>query len=407
MSYREKADDGVAALSVDAQHSVTSLRSDRPFVTTWIRPERPAGGRRVLYRTRTAIDRIAADYDLPLATGWRLRSGGEWRREVTAIGNGAVSFDPAVSASLPVPALAQFDGMQRIAVLDGAVTWRKGDRSAEAGTRVEDIAITVAASPGVARVERRLGGFAHRLSVMRDRPRDHWALRLSRSRERLDPRDLSPIVVTVDPQRLSRGNPLLRPQDVTTAEVEYGIDRSGLRATATIFLRRTDRLIGEFYDIAGDGVLLRTAANAGTRRSAGAEVTVGGPIGKAVKYGLAASFRRDGIDTDDGFGRTRAALTGYSLQASIDWDATKRDKLHIDADRRGPDLLPQGRRSGTSGVNVVWRHTLSPRLTASLTARGLVQDSRVRTVIRTAVTTTDTDWVTDTRAVLFGLAVTR
>lgn len=405
--YRDTARDDRPALSIDAQHSVTGLRSDRPFVTSWTVPDRPAEVRRVVYRTQTVIDRIAADRDMPIAPAWRLRVGGELRREASWIANGAVAFDPAAPSPLPVPTLARFDGVQRIAVFHGAATYRKGDWAAEAGSRIEDVRITMTTAPDVAVIRRTLGGFAYRLSVTRAGPRHHVALRLSRSRERLDPSSLSPVVVTIDPQRQSRGNPLLRPQDVTTAEIDYGIDRAAIQATATLFLRRTDRLIGDLYAFAADGLLLRASDNTGRRMSTGGEATVVGKIGKGVKVSVTATLQHDWIDAVDGLGRTRSALLGYGLQASVDWDATTRDALHIDADRRGPELLPQGRRSGTGSLNMIWRHTVSPRLTASLTARGLVQDSRVRTVIRNAVLRSDTDAVTDTRAVMFGVSVTR
>jgi hypothetical protein len=106
----------------------------------------------------------------------------------------------------------------------------------------------------------------------------------------------------------------------------------------------------------------------------------------------------------DDFGPYRSSVLSYSAQGSLDWEATLRDKVHLDANWQGPDLIPLGRRTGTSAVNLVWRHTVSAKLVASFTARGVLQDSRLRTTIRTPLAIGVNDRVTDTRAVFIGLA---
>ncbi|WP_230483068.1 TonB-dependent receptor domain-containing protein [Sphingomonas sp. Leaf21] len=396
--YREKAADGRGAWSIEAQHAETGLRWDRPFVTDYDMPPRDATGERVAFRTLSTMDRAAADYDLPLSASVRLRAGAEARREAVSTASGQVAFDPAQALPLPIPTLSRFDGIQHIGALHAALTYRQGDWTIEGGTRLEDVRVAV---PGT--VQRRVAGFAHRMSAMRDMGRGHLALRLSRSRERLDPSDLNPTLVTVDPQAQSRGNPLLRPQDIDSAEIEYGFDHSAFQATATLYWRRTERLIGDDYRIGADGILLRTVANNGARRSAGGEVVLSGPVGKAIRYSLTGNIRSDRITRDDPSATYRTALIGWSLQASLDWDATPRDALHVDADRQGPELLPMGVRTGTGGVNLVWRHKVGPRWTATLTARRLVQDARIHTTIVTPLAIDVTERTTDTRALLIGL----
>ncbi|WP_261268987.1 TonB-dependent siderophore receptor [Sphingomonas sp. LC-1] len=401
--YREKPSDTHGSLSIEAQHEETGLRADRPFTTVYDMPVRPAMGERVVFRMLSVIDRVAMDYDLPLSRSWKLRAGAEGKREADWVANGQVSFDPLQNAILPYPTLSRFEGVQHIAAVHAAITYREDDWAVEAGSRLEDVRVAVSTEQPSQPVRRRVAGFAHRLSVTRDMGRDHLALRLSRSRDRLDPSDLNPVLFTVDPQNQSRGNPLLRPQDIDTAEAEYGIDHSGFQATATLYLRRTDRLIGDDYRFGADNVLLRTVRNNGVRRSIGGEVVLSGPIGKTIRYSLSGNVRSDRIARDDDFGPYRASLLGWSVQASVDWDATRRDKLHLDANRQGPELLPLGERSGTGAVNLVWRHTVSPRWTASLTARGLVQDSHIRTTIRSPLAIGVNQRVTDTRALLLGL----
>jgi hypothetical protein len=237
--YREAVSAKRPALSIEAQHSKTGLRSDRRFVTTYQIPARLPEGQRVRYRDITRIDRIAADYDLPLGKRWKLRSGVEWKREKSQLANGLAQFDPEQPTALPVPALSQSDGVQRIGAIHAAATYREGNWAVEAGMRLEDVRMTSATRPQPSRVRRAMTGLVHRLSINRDFGRDHVALRLSRTRQRYDPRDLSQVVVTVDPQNLTSGNPLLRPQEVTATEVEYGFSHSGFEAAATLYVRET------------------------------------------------------------------------------------------------------------------------------------------------------------------------
>ncbi|MET3437167.1 TonB-dependent receptor [Sphingomonas sp. 1185] len=402
--YREKVAADRPSLSVEAQHSETGLRWDRPFTTIHDSPARPASGQIVLFRSRSTIDRVAIDHSLPLGKRWTLQSGAEWKREGERVANGAAAFDPAQAGALPMPSLATFDGVQTIAAIHAAAAYRDQDWAIEAGTRVEAIRITAATSPEATSVRRRVAGFAHRLSVTHDLGRDHLAFRVSRSRERIDSTELSPVVVTIDPQNLSIGNPLLRPQDVTGVEVEYGFAHAGFQATATLYSRRTDRLIGNSYVFQSDNVLLRVARNNGTWHSAGGEVVLSGPVGGTLRYSLTGNLRTDWTTSGDQAGTYRAALLSYSLQGSLDWQATHRDTLRVDADRQGPELIPLGTRTGTSAVDLVWRHKISSRWSTSLTARGLVQDSAIRTVIRTPLAIAVNDRITDTRAILFGLS---
>ena len=46
--------------------------------------------------------------------------------------------------------------------------------------------------------------------------------------------------------------------------------------------------------------------------------------------------------------------------------------------------MPQGEKSGTYAANLVWRHTISARLTLSLSGQSFLRRHYVRTVLNTA-----------------------
>lgn len=281
----------------------------------------------------------------------------------------------------PLPPLTRFDVRQASVAAYASLLYRSGPWTIQAGERFEDLRIDSLLLPGAVRGRRHLAGFNHSLSIERDIGAGQLILRLSRSRQKFDPRDLNPAVILVDAQNRYTGNPLLSPQEVTSAEAEYGFRRGPIEGAATVYYRRTDHTIADFTQILADNVLIASKRNGGRSQSAGAQLTVSGRTGKSLKYSLTGNvFRADLATLDGALGRP--PLLSFTVQASLDWSLTARDQLHADANLKGRSLVPQGVRSGTGTANVVWRHALPRNWSLSLTVQGAWLDDRVLTFIR-------------------------
>ena len=80
----------------------------------------------------------------------------------------------------------------------------------------------------------------------------------------------------------------------------------------------------------------------------------------------------------------RHSSVSYAGQISLDYTPRDSDSLHLDAIVNGDSITSQGTRSGTSAVNLSWKHTMTPRLSLTLSANDIGNGSGVRTVIHTA-----------------------
>ncbi|WP_165356321.1 TonB-dependent receptor [Sphingosinicella sp. BN140058] len=405
LSYSDRGTGGGPTLSLTGQHSRTSLRADRPFTTFYRIPPSPPTGERVFNHSRGGTDRLAIDHERPFGSSLRVGLGGEWKRERSRLENGRAAFDPSGQSPPAALPLSRFDARQRSAALYATLQFRTGAWTLQAGERFERLGIDVAVVGGDS-VERDLAGFNHSASVTREMGDDRLVLRLSRSRQRFDPRDLNPNLVIVDAQNRSIGNPALLPQIVTSGEVEYGLNRGSLDATATLYARRTGDLIVDETVFLPNNVALTTKGNGGRSQAVGGQLVVSDAVGKTLKYSVTGNVFCAELPAFDPSDEPRRSKLSYTLQATLDWDATTRDKIHLDANLQSGTLVAQGVRTGTGAVNLVWRHRLSPQWTISLTAQGLVRDIRVRTILHTPTAIGINDRSNGARALLVGIAWT-
>ncbi|PSJ40868.1 TonB-dependent receptor [Allosphingosinicella deserti] len=398
--FNRDAGPQTGSLKLVAQHSRSFLRSDRLFTTYHDLPFGAPTGERVLTRTETIIDRAAGDLERPIGASLRLAVGAEWKRERGRFDDGRSAFAPAAPA--PAPAPGRFAAVQRTIAAYANIQLRSGAWTLQAGERFEDLRIGTHLATGEVRGTRRFRGLNHSLSAVRDIGDDQAVVRLSRSSQRIDPRALNPALVAIDAQNLYAGNPLLAPQVVTSAEAEYGFKRGAREGTATLYYRRTDDTIADVILVRPDGVLITSKVNSGRAESFGGQLTFSGKIGARLKYSMTGNLFHASLSAPLEIGGGRQSRLSYTGQASLDWTPTTRDQLRIDGNIQGATLIPQGVRSGTSAVNFVWRHTLSPRWTLALTAQGLIEDARVHSVVRTLRALDINDRRNSRRAVLAG-----
>jgi hypothetical protein len=387
--YDDRGAPGGASLKLVGQHGGSSLDADRLFTTFRDFPPGPSSGERVFSGTWTRFDRVAIDHERSIGGRLRLGLGAEWKGERHRFDNGRGDFDPALPGGMAlqraVPGLNRFEAAQRSTAAYASLQLKSGAWTLQAGERYEALRVETRLAPGLSdesRNVRNLGGFDHSLSILRDIGDDQAILRLSRSRQRFDLRDLNPSIVYVDAQNIYSGNPRLAPQGTLRAEAEYAFGGHGRDGSAILYYRRTDRTIADYSRLLPENVIFTSKRNGGRSQSVGAQSSLSGATGKAVKYSFTGNMFWSQLSVSGEVGNQVRSLFSYTLQASIDWAVTPRDQLHVDANLQGPSLVPQGRRSGTGAANFVWRRSLRA-WSLSLAVQGLVQKWRVHSVLST------------------------
>lgn len=403
--YERRGTPSGASLKVVAQHGSSGLRSDRIFTTTYEFPERAPTRERFFNQNLSRTDRVAADYERALGADLRLSLGSEWKREFNRFRNGrSLSEDPMPGRASDPAGLTLFEAEQNITAFYVGLDARAALWVLQAGARFEDIGIASTSSYDDFRSRRHISALNRSAAISRTFHDDRLVARYSRSLQRFDPRYLNPAITYVDTQNRYAGNPYLAPQSVTSLELEYDFHRRETEGAATLYYRSTDHTIADHIAFLDDNVVIATKQNGGRSHSFGIEASTSGRLTRKLRYGLTGNFFYAELSTLIPGGGDRHARISYTLQGSLDWTATARDQVHLDGNLQGPSLVPQGVRSGTGTVHLVWRHTLTPRLTISLTGRGIVNDSRIRTVIHTPNAVGVNDRRSGGRALFLGLS---
>jgi outer membrane receptor for ferrienterochelin and colicin len=381
--YQQRGSQTRDSLKIVAQSGRSSIEFDRPFVITYIVPMNVPSGERIYNRYVSSEQRLAIDYEKPLGKRVRLSLGSELKRIDIRQDNGRASIDPATAEgrSLP-PVLYRFEARQKSAAAYATLQARLGHWTLQAGERGQIVTIDPQLLPDTPLPRRRIRSGSHSLSVIRDLGAGQVSAKLNRTLQLFDPRDLNPLVTYVDPVSRSVGNPTLLPQKVLSAEAGYSLGRGAWDVSASVYYKRVDDILVDYNAFLADNVQVGAKQNSGSASSYGVEASLSDALNGKLKYSLTGNLFQSTLPVLDGNRlRQTGRLYSYIVQASLDWKPNRKDQIHLDGRLQGPTLVPQGVRSGTGTLNLVWRHTLSPRLTLSLTGQNVVQRTYVTTRI--------------------------
>jgi outer membrane receptor for ferrienterochelin and colicin len=235
---------------------------------------------------------------------------------------------------------------------------------------------------GVRPADRRISALNPSFSIARDVGSDQVVLRLNRTQQLFDLRDLDPLVAYVDPDTRSIGNPGLHPQQITSVEAAYDFGKGARSGALTLYYRHARDTLADYSLFLDDNVEVSTKRNFGNAQSYGAEATLSDRLAKTLKFSVTANLFRTLLPQIDADGTgERRSIYSYTGQISWDWTPDATDEFHFDANAQGPTLVPQGEKSGTYVANLVWRHKMSARLTLSLSGQSLLRRHYVRTVL--------------------------
>ena len=383
--YQDRGTADRGSLKIVAQAQRDSVRSDRPFLLVPAVPAGPDSAQRFYNGTFTQTQRLTADYAYPLRKGIRVSLGAEIKRDALRFDNGEIAIDPdAINGQGPPPIATVYRVTNLTAAIYATVEAQWRQWTVQAGARGQTAKLDFDGTATMRPAGRTIQALNRSLSIARDVGPDQLMLKVSRSQQLFDLRDLDPLVATVDPDTSSIGNPGLRPQEITSVEGGYSFGKGDRSGAVTLYYRHAHDTLADYDIFLADNVEVSAKRNFGNAQSYGMEASLADQIAKTIKVSLTANgfcTRFPEIE-EDGSGRTRSKYS-YTVQAGLDWKPGAVDSVHLDANAQGPTLVPQGEKSGTYAASLVWRHVVSAKLTASLSGQSLLRRTYVRTVLDT------------------------
>jgi len=385
VTFTRQNDDG-SQLKLSGRHSLTINFNDRTVRNVFTLPVQADRIEHFLGKTATGDDHLSGDYSHPFGETTEFALGFDWRTEINRFDTLKGDVDPVTGAETVVATLTnRFFVTRRIA--EGYVTWewRTGKWQVQPGARLENV---MTRAHQVTSATESRSSFAnltptlHVAYVLNDD--DRWTFSYTRSLERPDARDLNPFLAYADPQSVTSGNPDLKPQTVSALEGGFEHSHGDTTWSATAYVRQSRRTITDYTTVLPGDVLLTTKHNGGNGRSDGIEAETSGKWGEKWKYSLSGNVFHAELQADDLSGVLRHSAVSYTAQFALDYSPREGDSLHLDGNVNGASITAQGTRSGTSTLNLSWRHTLTPRLSLVASANDIANGGQVRTIIHTS-----------------------
>lgn len=251
---------------------------------------------------------------------------------------------------------------------------RRGQWEVLLGGRVEYLALEVNPALGVSQRGHRLA-FNPSLHLRYDfSGQTDLALSYRRSLQRPDPRDLNPFTTYVDAHNLSRGNPGLKPQLLTSWEIGSNTEVGRVSGTGSVFYRTSRDTVVDARSFAGH-VLITSKQNGGRARSAGIAGALDWKNAGKTSWGIDGGVYRVLLQTPDLSGITRQAGTSAYLNFRAAYAGDDGD-IALDAHVQSKSITPLGELGGTSSLNVTWRRRLSKTLSLTVNATDLLNGSK-------------------------------
>jgi outer membrane receptor protein involved in Fe transport len=380
----EQSDDG-ASLSYSHQDHGTALKAmlqrsdttgliDKSYSDVFIEPARATGYSHGATNSARHLKQATVDWSRASKLGqWGM--GLDLQDHVDDIGNYQAFVDPSTGAETPNPNTTNGYGVQTTlsaAYLTDQIRHEKWE--VLLGGRAERMALRVSPAQGIAQTGhwQAFNPSLHLSYACSDNT--DLTLSYRRSLQRPDPRDLNPHTTYVDAQNLSRGNPDLKPQLLTSWEIGANADVSHLSGSVNAFYRRSRDTVTDARSFA-DHVLVTSKQNGGQARSAGVTGSVDWTPDATLRLGMDGGVYRVVLYTPDLAGLVRQdGISGYlNLRAAY---SVGQDDVALDAHGQSSGITPLGRYGATSSVNLTWKHQLTKTLGLTVNASDIFDGSR-------------------------------
>ena len=375
--------DGDTALKAMLQHSDTKGLIDKSYRDVFVLPVSPTDYSRGATRSRRRLDQATVDWSRPSEYG-KLGMGLDIQGKVDNIDNYQASIDAATCAETADPATTNGYAVTTTAsaaYLTDQITHGKWE--ALLGGRAERMALRVRPAEGIAQTRhwQAFNPSLHLRYAMSDKA--DLTLSYRRSLQMPDPRDLNPFTTYVDAQNLSRGNPGLKPQQLTSWEI--GTDASAGQFTTGLnaFYRTSGNTVTDARSFA-DNVIVTSKQNGGQASSTGITGAITWTPDAKLRLGMDGGAYRVTLRTPDLSVLVRQNdIAGY-INLRVAYSAGQ-DNLSFDAHGQSAGISPLGRFSATSSVNLTWKHAMTRTLSLTVNANDIFDGGK-----RTYTTDTST-----------------
>jgi len=372
MGYNHQS--GATALKAMLQHSNTKGLIDKSYRDVFVSPASATDYSRGASRLTRRLDQATVDWSRPSDYG-KLGMGLDIQEKVDNIRNYQASVEPATGAETADPATTNGYAVTTTitaAYLTDQITHGKWE--ALLGGRAERMALRVSPTEASTRT-RHWQAFNPSLHL-----RYAWGeqadltLSYRRSVQTPDPRDLNPFTTYIDAQNLSRGNPALKPQQLTSWEV--GTDAGGkqLNGSLKAFYRTSANTVTDVRSVA-DNVIVTSKQNGGQASSTGFTSSITWTPDAKLQLGMDGGAYRVTLRTPDlsRIVRQNDIARYINLRAAYNLGP---DNLSLDAHGQSAGITPLGRFGATSNVNLTWKHALSKTLSLTVNANDIFDGSR-------------------------------
>ncbi|WP_296596211.1 TonB-dependent receptor [Phenylobacterium sp.] len=371
---RKFADDGELTVSLRLDRTDFDNRNRGTQVTRLPTPDAFYEDTRL--DNRQDEQELKADYVRPFASGAKLKFGLElglqdYRADFLGLRG------PDSGSAVPRPGFSNRFRYE-FASPGGYVTYERpfGDLTVLAGLRLQSVDIDLKQlSTGERFGQDRLNAYPSLHLAYKLSETQQVTFAYSRRIQRSNPDDLNPFRIYIDASNLRQGNPDLKPLKTDSFETAWQLRKGSTYYLATLFYRDSRDVPTDVFTDLGGGVLLRSRANIGERRSGGLELVANGKVTPKLSYNVSGSAIWNRIDAGNlGFfgGRSDVAFSG---RGNLSWQATAKDFLQASGNAYGEQLTAQGRIKAYGFLNLGYRHKFNDDLSLVVTAQDVLKSA--------------------------------
>lgn len=365
-----------AALKAMVQHSATKGLVDKSYSDVFVEPAGASAYSHGTTKSARHLSQATVDWSRSTERG-QWGAGLDLQRKVDDLYNYQALVDPSTGAE--TPDLNTTNGYAVTTTLHAAYLTdqiRYGKWEVLLGGRAERMALQVSPAQSGMQTQhwRAFNPSLHAQYAVSDKV--DLTLSYRRSLQMPDPRDLNPFTTYVDAQNLSRGNPRLKPQLLSSWEIGGNAEAGQLSGSLSAFFRTSRETVTDARSFA-DKVLLTSKQNGGRARSTGITGSVDWTPDATLRLGVDGGAYGVMLDTPDLSGPVRQnAVSGYvNFRAAY---SGGHDDVSLDAHIQSAGITPLGRYGATSSVNLSWKHQVSKTLSLTVNANDIFDGSKRR-----------------------------